>query len=275
MRVESHGISTELPPGWEAEITVRPESEEEAALATGEQTTMPVAHLANFPLPPERGDFGSNAVEIMTADDVLVCLIEFDRGSAGTRAVRTGGHSGAHPRCVLTRVDAAGASRPERSPGVLQCRRSGVLRVRGPREPHPPSRDRRDRQSTPGHHPNHPRRLARFSIFGAFPTVLGRRRNRDAGRGAAQWARRAWSSGGCGGTGCVSPPPTPPHRTIRTRTGGSGCRDSREAHPASAALRGRTPASVSRFGRVSVENETQMLVGAPAVGIRSRGVVSR
>ena len=84
MRVESHGISTELPPGWEAEITVRPESEEEAALATGEKTTMPVAHLANFPLPPERGDFGSNAVEIMTADDVLVCLIEFDRGSAGT-----------------------------------------------------------------------------------------------------------------------------------------------------------------------------------------------
>ncbi len=84
MRVESNGISAELPDGWEAEIIVRPESEEEAARSTGEQTTQPVAHIANFPLPPERGDFGSNAVEIMTPDDLLVCLLEYDRASADT-----------------------------------------------------------------------------------------------------------------------------------------------------------------------------------------------
>lgn len=84
MRVESHGISTELPQGWEAEIIVRPESEDAGARASGEQTTKPVAHLSNFPLPPERGDFGSNAVEVMTSDDLLVCLVEYDSGSASS-----------------------------------------------------------------------------------------------------------------------------------------------------------------------------------------------
>lgn len=42
----------------------------------GEQH-FPVAHLANFPLPEDRGDFGSGAVDIMTAGDILLVLAEF------------------------------------------------------------------------------------------------------------------------------------------------------------------------------------------------------
>lgn len=84
MKLESNGITAELPPGWEAEIMVRPESEAEVVRAGGEQTTKPVAHMANFPLPPDRGDFGSNAVEVMAAEDLLVCLIEYDNASASS-----------------------------------------------------------------------------------------------------------------------------------------------------------------------------------------------
>jgi hypothetical protein len=42
-------------------------------------------HAGNFPLPAERGDFGSGAVEIMRSGDVLVVLFEYGRESVGTR----------------------------------------------------------------------------------------------------------------------------------------------------------------------------------------------
>lgn len=88
MRIQSHGIDAELPPGWEAEIVVRDAEPAEGTGAAGRaavsETMMPVAHFANFPLPGERGDFGSNAVEVMHAGDLLVCLIEYDRASASS-----------------------------------------------------------------------------------------------------------------------------------------------------------------------------------------------
>jgi hypothetical protein len=62
-----------------------------AAPDAGQQRTMvmegtenPVAHLANFALPAVRGDYGSGAVERMTSEDVLVCLVEFDPEAADT-----------------------------------------------------------------------------------------------------------------------------------------------------------------------------------------------
>lgn len=80
MRVEANGIRADLPPGWEGEIVVRRAD----ATTAAEEDLQPVAHLANFPLPPERGDFGSNAVEIMRADDLLVCVVEYDRASSSS-----------------------------------------------------------------------------------------------------------------------------------------------------------------------------------------------
>ncbi len=80
----AYGIRVALPGGWDGRIYRRAEGSgvRVATLAPDEGTVQPVAHLANFPLPAERGDYGSGAVERMRAGDVLVCLLEFDPEAA-------------------------------------------------------------------------------------------------------------------------------------------------------------------------------------------------
>ncbi|MGQ0433541.1 MAG: hypothetical protein ACT452_14160 [Microthrixaceae bacterium] len=72
--IAAHGIEVEVPPGWDGRIARR---RGDGAAEIGAE--FPVVHLANFPLPQERGDFGSGAVERMRPPDVLLCVIEFDR----------------------------------------------------------------------------------------------------------------------------------------------------------------------------------------------------
>ncbi|RPI20413.1 MAG: hypothetical protein EHM57_08090 [Actinobacteria bacterium] len=79
----SSGISVDLPQGWEAEIYRRPEDALTFSAGRGEACHA-VFHAANFPLPPERGDFGSGAVEIMRSHEVLVILFEHGPESVGT-----------------------------------------------------------------------------------------------------------------------------------------------------------------------------------------------
>ncbi len=81
MTIDAEGIRLVLPPGWEAEIdSGSGQAEEESvALAT------PRVHLANFALPPVRGDFGSGAVERMVGGDVLICLLEESPEVIGSR----------------------------------------------------------------------------------------------------------------------------------------------------------------------------------------------
>ena len=76
-RVRAHGVRVHTPDGWEARIYRRPPTEPQ-------ETTHSVTHVANFPLPRDRGDFGTGAVERMSRDDVLVVLVEFDPESAKT-----------------------------------------------------------------------------------------------------------------------------------------------------------------------------------------------
>lgn len=45
---------------------------------------MPFLHLANFPLPPQRGAFGTGAVELMSGPDTLIVLLEYSADSLGT-----------------------------------------------------------------------------------------------------------------------------------------------------------------------------------------------
>ncbi len=77
MRLVHHGITADVPPGWEARIYRRTADEPGA-------TTAPVLHAATFPLPEERGDFGGGAVEVMGPDDVFVALVGYDPSVAGT-----------------------------------------------------------------------------------------------------------------------------------------------------------------------------------------------
>lgn len=93
MKLQSHGIETNLPPGWEGRIAMRVAPEEAAVAAAGggvtprghaEEDIYPVVHLGNFPLPDDRGDFGSGAVDLMRDGDVLIVLAEYGPECAGT-----------------------------------------------------------------------------------------------------------------------------------------------------------------------------------------------
>ncbi len=100
MKLQAHGIETQLPPGWEGRIGLRsapstsaigsaPSSDRRIGNA-GERPN-PVVHLANFALPEDRGDFGSGAVDLMGEQHVLVVLFEYGPECAGTALFRRKG----------------------------------------------------------------------------------------------------------------------------------------------------------------------------------------
>ncbi len=79
--LEAVGLSVDVPEGWEAEIDT----------GAGEQPVdsamdlMPRLHMANYPLPEVRGDFGSGATEQMRRGEAFICLLEEDPAMAATR----------------------------------------------------------------------------------------------------------------------------------------------------------------------------------------------
>lgn len=74
--VAAHGLRAELPARWEARLYLRDPVVEDESMN-------PVLHLANFALPPGRGDYGSGAVERMGPAHAFVSLVEFDASEAG------------------------------------------------------------------------------------------------------------------------------------------------------------------------------------------------
>ena len=85
MKLQSHGIETDLPPGWEGRIGLRTTpSADTRSIGDASEVPHPIVHLANFALPEQRGDFGSGAVDLMGADDVLVVLFEYGPECANT-----------------------------------------------------------------------------------------------------------------------------------------------------------------------------------------------
>ena len=105
MNLTAPGIRLALPPGWEAEVDGG--ASNTAAEGT-EQVLTPRVHIANFPLPPVRGDFGSGAVEQMIDGDVLVCLLEESSGAVGSRLH---GHEGI-PRVLADDFSPSAMQRP-------------------------------------------------------------------------------------------------------------------------------------------------------------------
>ncbi len=82
-QIADQGVSFELPPGWEAEFIRRAPDLAPLGTSTPEETYA-VVHIANWPMPTERGDFGSGAVEVMRSGDVLVILAEYGPENLGT-----------------------------------------------------------------------------------------------------------------------------------------------------------------------------------------------
>lgn len=83
MELKGYGLAADLPGGWEGTIAVD-RSAEGFALAESGGVLRPVAHLSTFPLPGDRGDFGSGAVELMRSDDAFVALLEYAPSAAGS-----------------------------------------------------------------------------------------------------------------------------------------------------------------------------------------------
>ena len=97
MRIESSGIGVDLPRGWDGAIftggtdggsaALRQQQPGASQVAPGPATTAPghaVLHAASFPLPAQRGDYGSGAVDRMVADDMFLALLEFHPDAATT-----------------------------------------------------------------------------------------------------------------------------------------------------------------------------------------------
>ena len=72
--IAAHGITAQLPAGFEGRIFVRPPAD---------GPTYPVAHFASFAIPDDIGDFGSGAVQLMGPSDVFVTLFEYGPESVG------------------------------------------------------------------------------------------------------------------------------------------------------------------------------------------------
>jgi hypothetical protein len=81
---------------------------------TTEQTHS-VVHLANFPLPEQRDDFGGGVTPLMRSPDVFVVLFEYGPDSLGTPLFAAQG-------VPVVRPDMFGSKRLQRPlPGQLGC----------------------------------------------------------------------------------------------------------------------------------------------------------
>ena len=83
-RLAAHGVSIDVPAGWEAELSTQPDPSTLDPATDPLPRPLVVLHAANFSLPAERGDYGSGAVEIMGRNGIFAALVEFDGASAAT-----------------------------------------------------------------------------------------------------------------------------------------------------------------------------------------------
>ena len=88
-RLEAHGLSILVPTGWEASITLTHGDSPGENGAEGHDHA--VLHLANFPLPSPRGDFGGDVLEVMLPNQIFLALVEFDREAVATPLYRQRG----------------------------------------------------------------------------------------------------------------------------------------------------------------------------------------
>ena len=84
--LSAYGIRAPLPTGWEGQFTLlkpQPPNPQAVLNPAMSEVTNPFLHLGNFPLPPNRGAFGTGAVETMNAGNVFMSLLEYSSESVG------------------------------------------------------------------------------------------------------------------------------------------------------------------------------------------------
>ena len=111
--IAAHGLRLTLPDRWEARLYRRVDADDQWA----DESVNPVLHVANFALPPKRGDFGTGAVEIMRAHHAFMSLVEYDPDEAGAALFAPRGV----PRPELS--DFAANALQRRLVGQLGCQR--------------------------------------------------------------------------------------------------------------------------------------------------------
>jgi hypothetical protein len=82
--LSAHGMSVTPPTGWDAEIYTRDLDPRIRTPYGVAEMVPPIVHVANFGLPPVRGDFGGGAVELMESGAVFIALLEHDPSEADT-----------------------------------------------------------------------------------------------------------------------------------------------------------------------------------------------
>ena len=130
------GLAVTTPPGWEGEIYLPrdlgvpagPASVTGAAAlapATAAPAPVPILHVANFPLPVQRGDYGGGAVELMGPGDLFVSLLEHPPEEAASALFS---HNGL--LWPLTIDDFSPQVMQRRIPGQAGCQRFFTHRAR-------------------------------------------------------------------------------------------------------------------------------------------------
>ncbi len=89
MQLSSHGLGLTVPGRWEAAIGRGRNVDTDAIIRHRRTTgtapvTPPTLHLATFPLPADRDDYGTNLVGTMGVGNAFVALLEFGPAEVGT-----------------------------------------------------------------------------------------------------------------------------------------------------------------------------------------------
>lgn len=84
--LRAHGLKVSVPAGWDGSIRRAAGDPNDTDIddvgVLG--TTNPVLHVASYPLPAVRGDYGGGAVERMRPSDIFIALVEFDPEAGAT-----------------------------------------------------------------------------------------------------------------------------------------------------------------------------------------------
>lgn len=90
MRISAHGLALDVPAGWEGRIRKHHVPDGVETSVTPKFRSHAILHAADFPLPAERGDFGSGAVESMRSSQAFLALVEYHSSSVGNALFASG-----------------------------------------------------------------------------------------------------------------------------------------------------------------------------------------